>query len=93
MCISKQFDGLQDLVTKQSSLEFMLSHSEKFDEHHLKLARNTICGLPERAGLDGTSAAKVLARHRVIGIGWKRMPVFLGERNSLPGCCIECKRT
>eukprot|EP00873_Tetraselmis_striata_P010064 jgi/Tetstr1/430328/TSEL_020153.t1 len=52
---------LKELVVKQSSIEFMSAHSAKFDEHHLKLARNTICGLPERAGLDGQSAPKVRA--------------------------------
>ena len=49
----------QAKVVNQSTFEFMSQFQDKFDEHPLKLARNVACGLPERAGLDGSSAAKV----------------------------------
>lgn len=48
---------LLQLVVKQSSLEFMKQHVEKFDDHVLKGKRNPVMGLAK----DATGAAKVRA--------------------------------
>ncbi len=39
-------DALLDLVTKQSSIEFMRAHSRKFDGHILRDAIDKLCGFP-----------------------------------------------
>eukprot|EP00210_Caulerpa_lentillifera_P005293 g5057.t1 len=46
-------EKLQELVTKQSSFEFMKKHSTQFDDHPLKYLRNKAVGLPRDAGLTG----------------------------------------
>eukprot|EP00210_Caulerpa_lentillifera_P005298 g5062.t1 len=51
-------EELQELITNQSSFEFMKKHSKKFDGHPLKYARNEAAGLPRTAGLTG-NAGKV----------------------------------
>eukprot|EP00210_Caulerpa_lentillifera_P005291 g5055.t1 len=51
-------EKLQELVTTQSSIEFMKKHSTKFDDHPMKYARNEVAGLPRNAGLTG-NAGKV----------------------------------
>jgi hypothetical protein len=50
---------LLDVTVEQSSLEWMASHPTKYDEHHLKNARNLVCGLKATAGLDSHSTGKV----------------------------------
>lgn len=52
-------DELINLALEQSSVEWMLAHPTKYDEHHLKRARNIACGLPENAGLHSGSTGKV----------------------------------
>eukprot|EP00210_Caulerpa_lentillifera_P005292 g5056.t1 len=44
---------LQELVTKQSNIEFMREHFTKFDSHVLRNARNEAAGLAKDAGLTG----------------------------------------
>ena len=51
---------LHQLVVKQSSLEFMKQHVDKFDDHVLKAKRNEAMGLAK----DATGAAKVRAAKR-----------------------------
>jgi hypothetical protein len=41
--------ALLDLVTRQSSFEFMRAHQRHFDDHLLREARNRACGLPPDA--------------------------------------------
>eukprot|EP00210_Caulerpa_lentillifera_P005296 g5060.t1 len=48
-------EELQELVTKQSSIEFMREHFTKFDEHVIKHARNEVAGLPRNGGLTGNT--------------------------------------
>ena len=50
---------LMDVTMEQSSIEWMERHPTKYDEHHLKNARNAMCGLRETAGLDSDSTGKV----------------------------------
>ena len=47
------------IAVEQSKLDHMLKHPSKYDEHHLKETRNEACGLPLRAGLDGSGTGKV----------------------------------
>lgn len=51
--------ALQAIAVEQSRLDHMLKYPSKYDEHHLKEARNTACGLAPRAGLDGSGTGKV----------------------------------
>ena len=39
-------DELLDLVVRQSSIEFMRVHQRQFDDHLIREARDTVCGLP-----------------------------------------------
>ncbi|MBI3249345.1 MAG: sulfotransferase domain-containing protein [Deltaproteobacteria bacterium] len=39
-------DELFDLVVRQSSIEFMSAHKRQFDDHLIREARDTLCGLP-----------------------------------------------
>lgn len=52
-------DTLIDIAVEQSSIEWMRARPTKYDEHHLKRARNHACGLPADAGLDSKSTGKV----------------------------------
>lgn len=52
-------ETLLDIAVEQSSMEWMRSHPTKYDEHHLKHARNKACGLPPDAGLNSQSTGKV----------------------------------
>jgi hypothetical protein len=52
---------LQALACRQASLQHMQAHPTKYDEHHLKLARNEACGLERTAGLGEGGTAKVRA--------------------------------
>ena len=49
------------VAVQQGDINFMklAENRSKYDEHMLKLARNEVCGLHPRAGLDGRSAGKV----------------------------------
>ncbi|MGE0822879.1 MAG: sulfotransferase domain-containing protein [Candidatus Binatia bacterium] len=41
------FDNqLLDIVVRQSSLEFMRAHQRQFDDHVIREARDSVCGLP-----------------------------------------------
>lgn len=44
---------LKAIAAEQASLRCMLQHASKYDEHMLKINRNSICGLPPAAGLSG----------------------------------------
>lgn len=66
-------------LTKQRSFLKPLSFSVQYDEHMLKLARNQACGLPLRAGLDGSAAGKV----RAGGAGRGREQLSDGMRAAL----------
>lgn len=39
-------DELLDIVVRQSSLEFMRTHKQHFDDHLIREARDAVCGLP-----------------------------------------------
>ena len=39
-------DELLDIVVRQSSVDFMREHNQKFDDHLLRQARDAVCGLP-----------------------------------------------
>lgn len=52
-------DDLLDIAVEQSSMEWMGAHPTKYDEHHLKQARNHACGLPADAGLHDKSTGKI----------------------------------
>jgi hypothetical protein len=48
---------LLEIVLRQSSLQFMLAHSEQFDDHLVRIARDPILGLPP-----GGNSSKVTDR-------------------------------
>jgi len=37
---------LEDIVLRQSSIEFMRAHGTQFDDHLIRMARDSACGLP-----------------------------------------------
>jgi len=45
---------LEDIVLRQSSIEFMRAHGTQFDDHLIRMARDSACGLPP-----GGDASKV----------------------------------
>ncbi|CAD7703099.1 unnamed protein product [Ostreobium quekettii] len=51
--------GLQELVVKQASFEFMKQHEAKFDDRHVRRSRNEAMGLPKGAGLEGHCSGKI----------------------------------
>ena len=59
---------LRALTVKQASIESMKRYPTKYDEHMLKEARNVICGLDPKSGLNGNSSGKV----RQGGVGKER---------------------
>lgn len=70
---------LRGLAAQQASMEHMRQHPTKYDEHQLKEARNEACGLPARAGLDGSSAGKV----RQAGVGGGRETIGEATREAM----------
>lgn len=48
---------LKAIAAEQASLRCMLQHASKYDEHMLKINRNSICGLPPAAGLSDNQAS------------------------------------
>lgn len=59
---------LRALAVEQARIENMKRYPTKYDEHMLKEARNVVCGLDPRSGLDGNGSGKV----RQGGIGKER---------------------
>lgn len=65
-------DALLDTIVHQSSIEFMLAHREKFDDHLVRQARDAACDLPP-----GGTSAKV--RNGRVGDSRLELPRDISE--------------